>query len=90
MRELGDATEEGHRVVGREAARAAEVIHAVGELGRLIGEEAQRAGHPAVRLWESKAAAARALAPELHRGDVVLLKASRAMALETIIPELKD
>jgi UDP-N-acetylmuramoyl-tripeptide--D-alanyl-D-alanine ligase len=90
MRELGDATEEGHRVVGREAARAAEVIHAVGELGRLIGEEAQRAGHPAVRLWESKDEAARALAPELRRGDVVLLKASRAMALETIIAELKD
>jgi UDP-N-acetylmuramyl pentapeptide synthase len=33
---------------------------------------------------------ARALAPELRRGDVVLLKASRAMALETIIAELKD
>jgi UDP-N-acetylmuramoyl-tripeptide--D-alanyl-D-alanine ligase len=90
MRELGDATEEGHRVVGREAARAAQVIHAVGEMGRLIGEEAERAGHPAVRLWESKEAAARALAPELRRGDVVLLKASRAMALETIIAELKD
>jgi len=90
MRELGDETEEGHRVVGREAARVAEVIHAVGEMGRLIGEEAQRAGHPAVRLWESKEEAARALAVELRRGDVVLLKASRGLALETIIAELED
>ncbi len=90
MRELGAATEEGHRVVGREAARVAQVIHTVGELGRLIGEEAQEAGHPAVHIWESKEEMAQALAPDLRRGDVVLLKASRALELEKILPELKD
>jgi len=89
MRELGAEEQEGHRVVGREAARVAQVIYAVGELGHLIGEEAKRAGHPAVSLWPSKEAAARRLASELRVGDVVLLKASRAMALETILPELK-
>jgi UDP-N-acetylmuramoyl-tripeptide--D-alanyl-D-alanine ligase len=89
MRELGSEEQEGHRLVGREAARAAQVIYAVGELGRLIGEEAKSAGHPAVSLWSSKEEAARQLASELRVGDVVLLKASRAMALETILPELK-
>jgi UDP-N-acetylmuramoyl-tripeptide--D-alanyl-D-alanine ligase len=89
MRELGAEEQEGHRVVGREAARVAQVIYAVGELGRLIGEEAKRAGHPAVSLWPSKEEAARQLAEELQVGDVVLLKASRAMALETVVPELK-
>lgn len=89
MRELGVEEQEGHRLVGREAARVAQVIYAVGELGHLIGEEAQRAGHPAVSLWPSKEEAARRLASELRVGDVVLLKASRAMALETILPELK-
>jgi UDP-N-acetylmuramoyl-tripeptide--D-alanyl-D-alanine ligase len=89
MRELGVEEQEGHRVVGREAARVAQVIYAVGELGHLIGEEAQRMGHPAVSLWESKEEAAQRLASELRVGDVVLLKASRAMALETILPELK-
>ncbi len=57
------------------------------------GSSARRRSGPDIRrcsLWESKEEAARALAPELHRGDVVLLKASRAMALETIMPELKD
>ena len=68
----------------------AQVIYAVGELGHLIGEEAKRAGHPAVSLWPSKEEAAHRLASELRVGDVVLLKASRAMALETILPELKD
>jgi len=89
MRELGAEEEEGHRVVGREAARVAQVIYAVGELGHLIGEEAKRAGHPAVSLWPSKEDAAKQLVSELQVGDVVLLKASRAMALETILPELR-
>ncbi len=90
MRELGTEEQEGHRLVGREAARVAQVIYAVGDLGHLIGEEAKRAGHPAVSLWRSKEEAAQRLASELRVGDVVLLKASRAMALETILPELKD
>jgi UDP-N-acetylmuramoyl-tripeptide--D-alanyl-D-alanine ligase len=89
MRELGSEEQEGHRVVGREAARVAQVIYAVGELGHLIGEEAKRAGHPAVSIWSSKEEAARQLVNDLQVGDVVLLKASRAMALETILPELK-
>ena len=90
MRELGAEEQEGHRLVGREAARIAQVIYAVGDLGELIGEEAKRAGHPAVTLWHSKDEAARHLRDELRMGDVVLLKASRAMALETMLSELKD
>jgi UDP-N-acetylmuramoyl-tripeptide--D-alanyl-D-alanine ligase len=89
MRELGSEEREGHRIVGREAARVAQVIYAVGELGHLIGEEAKRAGHPAVSLWPSKEEAARQLVNDMQVGDVVLLKASRAMALETILPELR-
>jgi len=90
MRELGAAEEEGHRVVGRQAARVAQVIYTVGDLARLIGEEAQRAGHPAVSMWASKEEAARDLARNLAAGDVVLLKASRALELETMLTELRD
>jgi UDP-N-acetylmuramyl pentapeptide synthase len=43
-----------------------------------------------VTLWRSKDEAARHLRDELRMGDVVLLKASRAMALETMLSELKD
>ena len=89
MRELGSEEKEGHRMVGREAAQVAQVIYAIGELGHLIGEEARRAGHPAVSLWSSKEEAARHLAEDLAVGDVVLLKGSRAMALETMLKELK-
>jgi len=90
MRELGDAEEEGHRDTGRRAAEVADVIFAVGELGRLIGEEAKAAGHADVHIVADKADVARALAPQLGPGDVVLLKASRALELETLLDELKE
>lgn len=90
MRELGAEEERGHRLVGRRAAEVADVIHAVGPLGRLIGKAAQEDGHPCVALWDSKEEAAREVAASLEPGDVVLLKASRALALETVLPILKD
>jgi UDP-N-acetylmuramoyl-tripeptide--D-alanyl-D-alanine ligase len=90
MRELGDAEGEGHHEVGRYAAQVADVIYAVGELGRTIGEAAKGAGHAAVELFDEKGGIARALAPQLEPGDVVLVKASRALALETVVSELSQ
>jgi UDP-N-acetylmuramoyl-tripeptide--D-alanyl-D-alanine ligase len=90
MRELGDAEDEGHREVGAYAAGIADVIFAVGELGRTIGEAARAAGHGYVRIIEDKSEIARELIPQLAAGDVVLLKASRALALETVLHELRE
>jgi UDP-N-acetylmuramoyl-tripeptide--D-alanyl-D-alanine ligase len=89
MRELGDAEEEGHRAVGTYAAGIADVIFAVGGLGRTIGEAAEAAGHGHVRIVEDKREIARELIPQLAPGDVVLLKASRALELETVLDELR-
>ncbi len=90
MAELGAAEREGHRAVGRRAAETADVIHAIGELSGLVAEAAREAGHTATYQWPNKEAAAEGLAPDLRPGDVVLLKASRAMALETILDVLKE
>lgn len=90
MRELGALEEEGHRSVGQRAAEVAQLIYVVGELGRLTGEEARLAGHDGVSFWSSKEEAAQDLRQRLEPGDVVLLKASRAMALETTLPLLMD
>jgi len=90
MRELGALEELGHRSVGQRAAEVAQLIYVVGELGRLTGEEARLAGHDAVSFWSSKEEAAQDLRQRLEPGDVVLLKASRAMALETTLPLLMD
>ena len=86
--ELGAAAREGHLGVGRRAAQAADVIHAVGELASLIAEAAREVGHPATRHWPTKEAVGEALAAGLRPDDVVLLKASRAMALETLLDAL--
>jgi len=89
MRELGDAAMEGHRDVGRRAAEVADVIFAVGELGRWIGDAAIEAGHSDVRIAMDKREVEQALRAELTEGDVVLLKGSRALELETLVEALR-
>ena len=88
MLELGTFEEEGHCLVGERAAQTTDVLYTVGERGRIIGEAAQAAGHQDVRFLASKEAAAAAIRETLSEGDHLLVKASRAMALETVIEEL--
>jgi UDP-N-acetylmuramoyl-tripeptide--D-alanyl-D-alanine ligase len=76
--------------VGQRAAEVADLIYAVGDLGRLTGEAARQVGHDGVSFWDSKEEAAQDLRRRLEPGDVVLLKASRAMALETVLPLLVE
>jgi UDP-N-acetylmuramoyl-tripeptide--D-alanyl-D-alanine ligase len=90
MAELGAASREGHLTVGRRAAETADVIHAVGEQAALIAQAARVAGHRNVHHWPEKAAAGEAIAADLRPDDVVLLKASRAIALETLLETLKE
>ncbi len=89
MRELGDAEAEGHREVGERAGAVADVVVAVGELGRIIGETAARAGDADVRFAEEAGKVAGVIGPLLRDGDVVLVKASRALALEAVAEELR-
>jgi UDP-N-acetylmuramoyl-tripeptide--D-alanyl-D-alanine ligase len=84
MGELGTASDEGHRAVGRRAAEVADVIHAVGEHSRLIAEAARAAGHRDVHHWDDKNAVLPAL-EHLTDRDIVLFKASRAMAFESLV-----
>jgi UDP-N-acetylmuramoyl-tripeptide--D-alanyl-D-alanine ligase len=83
MLELGSYELEGHREVGRAAAREAGRIIAVGQRGRLIGEEAAARG-ASVTFAPDNAAAVRALA-DLAEGDVVLVKGSRGAHMEEIV-----
>ena len=90
MKELGPAEREGHLAVGRRAAETADVIHVVGELGGIIAEGAREAGHRETQEWPTKEALGESLAADLQADDVVLLKASRALAFETLLEMLKD
>jgi UDP-N-acetylmuramoyl-tripeptide--D-alanyl-D-alanine ligase len=90
MRELGAAERESHLAAGRRAAETADVIHTVGEVAGIIAEAAREAGHDSTHHWSTKEEAGEALAADLRPDDVVLLKASRAMALETLLDALRE
>ena len=81
MAELGEHAERHHREIAELAAELEIEVIAVGDLARAYAAE----------MWEPDAAAALASARELVRpGDAVLVKASRAVALEGIAPELAN
>ncbi len=91
MRELGDFAEEGHASVGRAAARAdLDRLVLVGPLTRALGDAALAAGWAGEKtlVLESSAAAADVLPSLIAPGDAVLVKGSRALAMEQIVAAL--
>lgn len=88
MRELGSAEEEGHRQVGQRAAACADLILAVGERARPLYEAARTAGAAEARFLVSSQEAEPILRDELQPGDYLLVKASRAVALESVVDAL--
>jgi len=92
MEELGPAAAERHRGVGRHlAALGVEILLGVGRGGAWIAEGAGATpGRPAARTLDTVSAAAGVLAGFVRPGDVVLLKASRRMGLDGILPRLAE
>ncbi len=92
MLELGPDEEQLHREVGDRAGRAVDALIAVGERGWWIAEAAAAAGLARVitasDASEAAAAVERDLAP--GPGDLVLLKASRGVALDRAVDLLRD
>ncbi len=91
MLELGEASREAHLEMGRRAAAAADILIVAGELAEIIAEGARGAGMPAdaVLYFADPDEAAASLKEELKRGDVVLVKASRALQFERIVECIK-
>jgi UDP-N-acetylmuramoyl-tripeptide--D-alanyl-D-alanine ligase len=93
MKELGSEAVPLHRAVGSSLARRRPaVLVAVERLGRAIAEGALAAGMPAeavIPLPSVEAAAERVLGL-LRPGDVVLVKGSRALAMERIVDAIVE
>ncbi|MCC7518189.1 MAG: UDP-N-acetylmuramoyl-tripeptide--D-alanyl-D-alanine ligase [Verrucomicrobiae bacterium] len=90
MRELGAAAEDGHRSVGRAAAENHfDFLLLVGEGVDAVAEGAREGGAPPPRIERcaGPAEAAAFLRAHVARGDAVLIKASRGVALERIATE---
>ena len=88
MRELGAAEDEGHRQVGERAADCVDLLLVVGERARPLYEAARSAGSAEARFLTLADEAIPILRAELQPGDHLLVKASRAVALESVVGAL--
>jgi UDP-N-acetylmuramoyl-tripeptide--D-alanyl-D-alanine ligase len=89
MLELGQYERQGHEAVGRLAAEVADVLVTVGQRARTIAETARAGGLDAVIECDSSDEALDYLQANLGATDVVLVKGSRAMYMENIVPGLE-
>lgn len=87
MLELGTAEDRSHRLVGRRAADAADVLVAVGPRARVIANEARKVGMPPESVyWVQEASEAIHLLEEMITGgDIVLVKGSYGMRMDRIV-----
>jgi UDP-N-acetylmuramoyl-tripeptide--D-alanyl-D-alanine ligase len=92
MLELGEFEERGHRMVGARAAQVAAELVAVGERARWIADEAARSGLSASRISAvaDSTAATELLRTRIGAGDVVLIKGSRGMHMDSIVAGLEE
>jgi UDP-N-acetylmuramoyl-tripeptide--D-alanyl-D-alanine ligase len=92
MLELGASSEQWHRQVGRKAAqRGIDLLLGVQGAAEALVEEAKAEGFPngSARFFPDSRAAGEFLKTILQPGDVVLLKGSRGVRLETALEEIK-
>ncbi|MCS6827177.1 MAG: UDP-N-acetylmuramoyl-tripeptide--D-alanyl-D-alanine ligase, partial [Caldilinea sp.] len=90
MLELGSYETEGHQIVGRRAADVVDILLTVGALGAGIGEEARTSGlSPSnVHILSTHQEAVALLRRIVRRGDLVLVKGSRAVGMDSIVAEI--
>ena len=91
MLELGAYEELGHHQVGEKAATVVNHLITVGKLGRIIAETASRAGLPenAITSVDNSAEAVEILKYNLTAEDVVLIKGSHGLHMDTISAALE-
>jgi UDP-N-acetylmuramoyl-tripeptide--D-alanyl-D-alanine ligase len=90
MAELGATTEAAHAEVGRRAGELGlEQLIAVGRMAGVLAEAAREAGLHRVMELGTAEAAVHAVPRMVRRGDLVLVKASRATGLERVTEALR-
>jgi len=91
MLELGQYEHQGHRMVGNLAAKVADLLVTVGSRAEIIAEAARDSGlkETAISQFETTEKALAYLKEQVSAEDVVLVKGSRAMQMDRIVPELE-
>jgi UDP-N-acetylmuramoyl-tripeptide--D-alanyl-D-alanine ligase len=90
MLELGHMEEPSHRLVGRRAVDVADILVTVGELGRIIGEEALAVGMPPdrVTMVDDAVTAVPILEEIIQEKDIILVKGSLGVRMDRIVAAL--
>ncbi len=89
MLELGTYEERGHRVVGGRAAEVVQILIAVGEKGKWIGEAAREDGLTEGTFFaRDNQQAVEILREVMQPGDMILVKGSRGAKMEQIVAAL--
>lgn len=90
MLEIGKYTPEAHEQVGRKAAEVVDLLFTVGGRAKFIAEGARAKGMANDKIFEfhTSEEAGRPLQDIIKQGDIILIKASRAMKMEEIVKEI--
>lgn len=90
MFEMGEVSEYGHRIVGKEASKSVDILITIGKDSEFISDEAKDNGleEKYIYHFESKEEAIKKIDDIIKEKDVVLVKASRGMKLEEIVEYL--
>ena len=101
--QLGSYAQEEHHAVGQELASLVDFLVAIGEQARFYAKGALDAGMPAkhvhyyaaslenrTELEAAKRAAAQLLKEQVHSEDLILLKASLGLGMDTLLAMLQD
>lgn len=92
MLEMGEYGLPAHREVGRYAAAKADLLLCSGDLSREIkaGFDAETSGRKDASWFPDKSLLQARMLEVVGEGDVVLVKASRAMGFESVVAALKE
>jgi UDP-N-acetylmuramoyl-tripeptide--D-alanyl-D-alanine ligase len=88
MLELGESAQAQHEAIGRKVGALVNRLVAVGPLGECTAKGASAVGLTQIWRFETAAQAREALFDIIRPGDTILVKGSRAMAMETISQEI--
>ncbi len=92
MLEIGKYTVEAHEMLGRMAAKDADVLFTVGPRAKFIAESAREAGmkRAVIFSFDTASEAIKPVKDFIKKGDLILLKGSHSMELNKIVEEIRD
>lgn len=92
MLEIGKYTLGVHEEIGRIAANFVDLLFTIGPRAKFIAEGAKKAGFPNENIFSYIIAeqAKKEVELKIREGDLVLIKASRAIGLEKVVEEIRE